>query len=75
MTISAATAEMTIQERYEHYIEVEGWSYCPDPTTWTGGCWWHDDRGSVNNGGGTFPTIARAVEAMDRHYRAFERMS
>ena len=69
MTTTECTAGMTIEERWEYYIEVAGWTYIPDPTTWSGGVWWKDDEGSINQCGGTFPNIVRAVEAMDRHYR------
>jgi hypothetical protein len=69
MTTTEATAEMSIEQRWMYYTEIEGWTYIPDPKTWSGGVWWHDERGSVNRQGGTFPNITRAVEAMDRHYR------
>ena len=73
MTTTERTAEMNTNERFDYYTKC-GWIYIPDPTTWSGGVWWNDDRGSVNNGGGTFPNITRAVEAMDRHYQNWERL-
>ena len=74
MTTTEYTAEMSINERHEHY-QALGWTYLPDPTTWSGGIWYNDTLGSVNNSGGTFPNITRAVEAMDRHYRNWERLN
>ena len=59
------TAEMTTEQKWEHYQE-QGWRYIPDPKTWTGGIWIHDEYGTVNNCGGSFPTITRAVEAMEQ---------
>lgn len=65
--------ETSIQERFEYYTREKGWTYVPDPTTWTGGVWTHPDRLTVHRGGGTFPDIAAAVVGMDRRYRDWER--
>ena len=63
------TAELSINERWDYYTEVCGWTYIPDPTTWSDGVWYNDEQGSVNLQGGPFPHITQAVEAMDRHYQ------
>jgi hypothetical protein len=65
-------AELDINQRWTFYTEVENWTYCPDPTTWSGGIWYREDRGTVNLQGGNFPNITRAVEAMDKHYWVME---
>ena len=68
-------AEMTINQKWNFYVEIEGWSYTPDPQTWSGGAWYRNDHGSVNQQGGMFVNITRAVEAMDRHYQNWERIN
>ncbi len=69
--MNAETKGMNINQRFDHYL-AQGWTYIPDPKTWSGGVWYNDKLGSVNNSGGTFPNITRAVEAMDRHYQNWE---
>jgi len=75
MTTTERTAEMNTNERFDYYTNECGWTYIPDPKTWSGGIWYNDERGSVNNSGGTFPNITRSVEAMDRHYRNWEQVN
>ena len=68
--MNQAPADLTIHERFQHYTEAEGWRYLPNPQTWSGGVWVHDELGSVNKGGGLFEHINEAVEAIDRFYTA-----
>ena len=62
--------EMTTEQKYDHYTQDLGWTYIPDPTTWTGGVWTHEEWGFVTQGGGSFPRINEAVEAMERFLKA-----
>ena len=66
--------DMTINERLEEY-EAQGWTYIPDPTTWSGGVWYNEQMGSINNGGGTFPRINEVVEALDRFTQAIAQIA
>ena len=78
LQVLEAISELNINQKFAFYTEIEGWTYAPDPTTWSGGTWYRDDHGSVNLCGGSFPNITRAVEAMDNHYRVrreFERVT
>ena len=55
---------MTIIERKQE-LERLGWQYNPDSQTWSGGTWSHETFGFVHKGGGSFDTIAEAVERLE----------
>lgn len=62
-----------ILQKFEEY-KAEGWTYIPEPTTWSGGTWMHEELGFVNQGGGSFDDIIQAVEGMARFKEAFARI-
>jgi len=53
-------------KKLESYKQ-QGWTYMTDPTTWSGGSWSHEQYGYVHNGGGSYPRINEAVEALDKY--------
>ena len=72
--IAAQAAEMTATQMYDLFVG-EGWLYLPDGQTWTGGCWWHNKFGAVANGGGAYPTIMAATNALRNWYSNMAQIS
>lgn len=57
--------DLNLTEKKDYWI-AQGWAYIADSATWTGGIWYHEDMGSVNQGGGSFATIMDALAAIER---------
>jgi len=56
-------------------IEEQGWQFAADPSTWSGGFFWHETQGYVTNQGGSYSRISEAVEAVVRFQTAMEQIS
>ena len=68
-------ADLTPTQLHKIFTEELGWSYMADPSTWTGGCWAHERHGYVTNGGGNYPTITMATEALATWYGNIGRLT
>ncbi len=66
------TAKEILAKAQEY--EEEGWTYAPDPSTWSGGMWIHEELGFVNYHGGSYPSISEAVEGLGRFLDAFAKI-
>jgi len=68
---------MTSQEiivKEQELIE-EGVTWAADPSTWSGGFFWHETQGFVTNQGGSFRWIGEAIDAVVRFQTAMEQIS
>lgn len=70
------TPQMTPHEIISKEQELidAGWHWAADPTTWSGGFFWHEEQGYVTNGGGSFSWIGEAVAAVVRYQAAMAMM-
>jgi len=67
---------MTSQEiiAKEQELIKEGWNWAADPSTWSGGFFWHEIQGFVTNQGGSFHWIGEAIEAVVRFQTAIDQI-
>ena len=59
----------------ENELIEQGWHWAADPTSWSGGFFWHEDHGYCTNQGGYWSWIGDAIASVVRVETMMEQIS